>query len=161
VRPDWGYRAILVALPILHFTLHVGLGLERGAPDLLAVGLLLLARELRMGTAAGVGFVLGLLEDAFSLLAFGANALACTVLGIVGSRSRDLFVGESVLFLVSYLFLGTWLRGALHWLLAGDEVRSDAALSLLVNAPVDAAYATAVGVALLFVTGAWRTEPRG
>ncbi len=114
-----------------------------------------------MGTAAGVGFVLGLLEDAFSLLAFGANALACTVLGIVGSRSRDLFVGESVLFLVSYLFLGTWLRGALHWLLAGDEVRSDAALSLLVNAPVDAAYATAVGVALLFVTGAWRTEPRG
>ncbi|TVR64374.1 MAG: rod shape-determining protein MreD [Gemmatimonadales bacterium] len=160
MRPDWGYRAILVALPLLHFTLHVGLGLERGAPDLLAVGLLLLARELRTGTAAGVGFMLGLLEDAFSLLAFGANALACTLLGIVGSRSRELFLGESVFFLVSYLFLGTWLRGALHWLLSGDEVRSGAAVSLLINGPVDAAYATAVGVALLFVTGAWRTDPR-
>jgi rod shape-determining protein MreD len=155
------YRFVLILLPVLHFFLHVGLGMGRGAPDLLAVGLLLLARELRTGTAAGVGFGLGLLEDAFSLLAFGANALTCTLLGIVGSRTRDLFVGESLVFLVSYLFLGTWLRGAIHWIVAGDEVRREAGLVLLVQGPVDAAYAAAVGVALLLATGAWRAEPTG
>jgi rod shape-determining protein MreD len=153
------YRAILIALPLLHFLLHVGFGIGRGAPDLLAVGLLLLARELRMGAAAGVGLILGLMEDAFSLLAFGANALTCTLLGIVGSRSRELFVGETLLFLVSYLFFGTWLRSVLHWVLAGEEVRRDAGVTLLVHGPVDAAYAAGVGVALLLATGAWRRDP--
>jgi rod shape-determining protein MreD len=153
------YRAILVALPILHFLLHVGFGMGRGAPDLLAVGLLLLAREVRTGMAAGLGFLLGLLEDAFSLLAFGANTLACTLLGIIGSRSRDLFVGESLVFLVSYLFLGTWLRAVLHWVLAGEEVRREAGRALLVHGPVDAAYAATVGVVLLVATGAWSRDP--
>jgi rod shape-determining protein MreD len=153
------YHGILILLPVLHFLLHVGFGMGRGAPDLLAVGLLLLAREVRSGAAAGIGFGLGLLEDAFSLLAFGANSLACTLLAIVGSRSRELFLGESLLFLVSYLFLGTWLRAVLHWGIAGEQVRRDAGLALLVEGPVDAAYAAGVGVALLLVTGAWRTEP--
>lgn len=153
------YRAVLVLLPILHFLFHVGFGMGRGAPDLLAVGLLLLAREVRTGAAAGIGFVLGILEDAFSLLAFGASALACTVLGILGSRSRDLFVGESLGFLVSYLFLGTWARVALHWLVAGEEVRREAGLVLLVEGPMDALYAAGVGVGLLLATGVWRGEP--
>lgn len=153
------YRMVLVLLPILHFLLHVGFGMGRTAPDLLAVGLLLLAREVRTGTAAGIGFALGLLEDAFSLLAFGANALACTFVGILGSRSRDLFVGESLIFLMSYLFLGTWARVGLHWLVAGEEVRRDSGLVLLLEGPIDALYASAVGVALLLVTGVWRSEP--
>lgn len=153
------YRVLLVLLLLLHFLLHVGFGLGREAPDLLAVGLLLLAREVRMGTAAGLGFVLGLLEDAFSLLAFGANALTGTFLGMVGARSRDLFVGESLLFLVSYLFFGTWLRAVLHWVVVGEEVRREVGLTLLMQGPVDAAYAAAVGVALLLATGAWRQDP--
>ncbi len=153
------YRTILCLLPVLHFLLHVGFGMGRGAPDLLAVGLLLLAREVRTGTAAGIGFFLGLLEDAFSLLAFGANALACTLLGVLGSRSRELFVGESLLFLVSYLLLGTWLRAALHWVVAGDDVRRDATQALLIEGPMDAVYAALVGVLILLVTGVWRRDP--
>ncbi len=161
MRSNRLFRVILISLPILHFLLHVGFGIGRLAPDLLAVGLLLLAREMRTGTAAGLGFFLGLLEDAFSLLAFGANTLACTLLGIAGSRSRDLFVGETLFFLISYLFFGTWLRAVLHWAVAGDEVRRDAGVSLLVHGPLDAAYAAAVGVGILLVTGAWRSDPSG
>jgi rod shape-determining protein MreD len=161
MRSNRLFRVILISLPILHFLLHVGFGIGRLAPDLLAVGLLLLAREMRTGTAAGLGFFLGLLEDAFSLLAFGANTLACTLLGIAGSRSRDLFVGETLFFLISYLFFGTWLRAVLHWTVAGDEVRRDAGVSLLVHGPLDAAYAAAVGVGILLVTGAWRSDPSG
>ncbi len=153
------YRTILVALPVLHFLLHVGFGLDRAAPDLLTVGILLLAREVRMGPAAAIGFGLGLLEDAFSIRAFGANALSCTILGIFGSRSRDLFVGETFVFLVSYLFLGTWVRGLLHWLIIGPELRPDGLVTLLVHGPVDAGYAALVGIGLLLATGAWRSEP--
>lgn len=129
------------------------------SPDLLTVGLLLAAREVRSGTAAGIGFFFGLLEDAFSVLSFGANAMALTVVGILGARSRDLFLGDSLLFLVSYLALGTWTRVALHWLFAGDEGRGEAWATLVVQAPVVAIYAAGVGTVLLLVTGTWSREP--
>ena len=43
-------------LAFLHFLLHLGLGLDDIAPDLLTVALLLVVREVGMGTAAGIGF---------------------------------------------------------------------------------------------------------
>ena len=152
----WG---VALSLAFLHFLLHVGFGLGAWAPDLLTVGLLMLAREVRIGVAAGVGFALGLLEDAFSILAFGANAVALTIVGILGARSRDLFVGESLTFLVSYLGLGTWLRFALQWLVGGEGgPRAPAAQVLLVQAPVAALYAAGVGIVLLRATGAWSAD---
>lgn len=145
---------VAALLPFLHFFFHVGIGWE-WAPDLLSVGLLLVARELRMGQAAGVGFALGLLEDAFSILSFGANTLALTVVGVLGSRSRDLFVGETIVFMVSYLTLGTWLRIAIHWLAAGDGRGADPVTLLLIRAPLEGVYAAGVGLAILLFTGAW------
>ena len=67
---------VVVGLALLHFVLHVGFGLGSIAPDLATVALLLAAREMGMGGAAGVGFGLGLLEDALSVLSFGANGVA-------------------------------------------------------------------------------------
>ena len=61
----WGVVGLLI---LLHFGLHVSLGFGEGAPDLLAVGVLIGVREVGMGRAAGFGFVLGLLEDAFPCL---------------------------------------------------------------------------------------------
>jgi cell shape-determining protein MreD len=154
------FVAIAILLPMGHFFLQVGLGIGRWAPDLLAIALLLLAREARAGLAAGIGFFLGLLEDAFSILSFGANTVTLTLLGVLGARSRDLFVGESVPFFVVYLAIGTWLRHAIHWVIAGEGVRGSAADVLLVEAPVASLYAAAVGVLLLMVTGVIR-EGRG
>ena len=65
-RRIWGVTTFLI---LLHFTLHVSLGFGEGAPDLLVVALLISARELDTGRAAALGFVLGLLDDAFSVLA--------------------------------------------------------------------------------------------
>ncbi|MEX0856427.1 MAG: rod shape-determining protein MreD [Gemmatimonadota bacterium] len=149
--------AVVISLPILHFLLHVGLGLGPWAPDLLTVGLLVLAREVRPSVAAGAGFVFGLLEDAFSILAFGTNTVALTVVGILGARSRDLFVGESLVFLVSYLALGVWLRYALQWLVSGSALRGPAA-ELLFQAPLAAVYSAGVGILILRVSGIWREE---
>lgn len=137
----------------LHFLLHVGFGTGLAAPDLLTVGLLIAARELRSGWAAGLGFAFGLLEDALSVLAFGANALTMTVVGIAGARTRELFVGDSLLFVVSYFFIGKWLRDIVHWILVGEELRRPFVEQALLQGVTGAAYAALVGVVVLGVTG--------
>jgi hypothetical protein len=107
-----------------------------------------------MGTGAALGFVFGILEDAFSVLAFGANTIAMTVVGAVGARTRDLFVGDSVLFMASYLVAGKWLRDLIFWMAAGD-LRGSFGEVMIVQAGVAALYAAAIGVVAMLVSGAW------
>lgn len=149
-----------MVLVLLHFFLHLGLGLGIAAPDLLTVALLVGAREIGMGGGAALGFVLGLLEDAFSVLSFGANALALTVVGALGARTRDLFVGDSVSFLVSYLFVGKWIRDLLHWMVIGEGLREPFIQVMLVEGTLGAAYATGTGLIALTLTGAWWEKAR-
>lgn len=137
-------------LVILHFLLHLGFGMGRGAPDLLTLALLLVAREVGMGVGAGLGFVFGLLEDAFSVLAFGAHALAMTVVGALGARTRDLFVGDSLLFHFWYLAVGKWIRDLLHWFVAGEGVREPFLNAVLLDGSLAALYVALVGL-LLFI----------
>lgn len=147
--------ALVVALVALHFTLHLALGLGREAPDLLTLAVLLAARRVRMGTAAALGLAMGVLEDALSLLAFGANAVALAVVGAVGAATREFFVGDSILFVVAYLVLGKWLRDAVHWAVAGPMVRGDAVTTLLLEAPLSALYVGAVGLVIVFAAGSF------
>lgn len=150
---------LVVGLVILHFLVHVGLGVGPAAPDLLTLGLLLGARELRMGSAGVLGFVLGLLEDSFSVLAFGANTLAMTLVGILGSRSRDLFVGDSLLFFLAYLGLGKLLKDLVHWLATGDTLRGPFATEVLLQGGLGALYVAALGLVLLVLLGERRDLP--
>lgn len=143
-----------VGLMVLHFVLHVGLGIQGGAPDLATLGLLVTARELRMGTGAGVGFVLGLLEDANSL-AFGAATVAMTVVGAAGARSRDLFVGDSVSFVVIYLFAGKFVRDGIQWVMTSAELREPFERAVLVDSTLASLYVTVVGLVLVRIFGNW------
>ena len=142
----WG---VALLLPILHFTIHVGFGAGTWGPDLLVVGLLAAALRLPPGVAAAIGFSLGLLEDALSILSFGANSTALTVVGILGSWSREFFVGGSVIFLVAYFASGIWLRRALHWLITDHTLGAEAVWFLLVDTPLAALYGACVGTVLL------------
>lgn len=144
----WLFLAALVAL---HFLLQLTFGVGDWAPDLLTLAVLLAARQLDGGTAAGVGFALGLLEDAVSLGAFGAAAIAQTVVGYVGARSRDLFVGESMFFLTLYFFLGAWFQDALYYGVAPSVRRGEPVAALLVAAPLDALYVTVAGVVAIMI----------
>jgi len=144
---------LVVALVVMHFVLHVGLGYGRGAPDLLTIGLLLAAREVGLGTGAAIGLLLGLLEDALSVLAFGANTVAATVVGILGASTRDLFVGDSLLFVVSYFFVGKWMRDFVHWVMVGEEVRQPFVDQVVVQGIVGGVYAALVGVAVVTLAG--------
>ena len=149
----WRTWILVAALVFLHFLLHVGLGYGRGAPDLLTIGLLLAAREVGLGAGATVGLLFGLLEDALSVLAFGANAVAMTVVGILGAFTRDLFVGDSLLFVVSYFFVGKWMRDFVHWVMVGEEVRQPFFDQVLVQGLIGGAYAALVGVAVVALAG--------
>lgn len=151
---------VVVGLFLLHFLLHVGMGLGRGAPDLLTVALLLAAREVGVGSAAGTGLVFGLLEDALSVLSFGANAVAMSIVGLAGAVTRDLFVGDSLFFLVSYFVAGKFVRDLLHWMVVGDTVRQPFMDQVLIQGLLGGLYAAVVGIAVMAVTGLWRETPR-
>ena len=146
-------RLLVPLLATLHFFIHLGLGIGTAAPDLLTLALLLAAREVGMGTAGGIGLVFGLLEDSFSVLAFGANAVALTVVGIVGARTREFFVGETVLFFFFYLAGGKWLRELVHWVVAGEGIRGAFLDDLIVGGTVAAIYMALVGIVILLPFG--------
>jgi rod shape-determining protein MreD len=151
-RNDSGfsYWVLIAVLVILHFTLHVAIGLDASAPDLLTVAVLLAARRLKGSMAALAGLLLGVLNDALSLTAFGAEALANSMIGFLGARSRDLFEGDSLLFVVGYVFLGKWLHDVLYFVFTRST--HDAPWSTLVTtAPVAAIYAALAAMAALLV----------
>ncbi len=146
---------VVVGLSVLHFLVHVGFGLGDVAPDLLTVALLVGVREVEVGWGAGIGFLLGLFEDAFAALAFGASTVAMTIVGVAGARTRDLFVGDSLIFLVSYLFVGKWLRDLVYWIAVGEDIRQPFIDSMLIGSGLAAAYATVVGVVAIAISGSW------
>ena len=151
----WGMVAFLA---LLHLTLKVAFGVGAAAPDLLTVAMLVAARSAGPAGGAATGFGFGLLEDAFALLAFGANTVALTVTGVLGGLTRDLFVGDSRLFQVSYIFFGKLLRDALYWVLSEPSVRDSFVDHVLVLGVAQAAYAALVGVLLFSLAGVWGEE---
>jgi rod shape-determining protein MreD len=148
VKGGFAFWLFIAGLVVLHFFLHLTLGLGIRAPDLLVVAVLLGARPLPGGGAAALGFGLGLLEDAVSISAFGATAATLTIVGYLGSRSRDLLVGDSLFFVGVYVFLGKWLQEALYYAVAVAVRRGEPVEALLVQAPLLALYA-AVAAAIL------------
>ncbi len=130
----------MLGLVSLHFALRPLWVSWPAAPDFLVCGLLLAARHLRAGTASALGFALGLLEDSLAVARFGVGSLVFTAVAFLGSRSRDVFLGDEPLFIAAYLFVGKWavdiaigLTGTPSW------------TGLLMWAPVSAAATAVVG----------------
>lgn len=145
----WAYWVFIALLVILHLTIHLAVGVTR-APDLMTVALLLGVRRLSGAQGAAFGLALGILHDSLSLLAFGVQAVVYVILGFLGARSRDIFFGDSFLFVVLYLFVGKWLHDVLYYLIAGPTLRGEPVARFLVESPIAALWATAAGaVALL------------
>lgn len=146
------FAIFLAVLIVLHFLLHIGLGLGVVAPDLVTVALLLGARRMNRLSATVFGALLGLLRDALALVAFGADMVSLSVLGYLGARGRELFVGDSWFFVVVYLFIGKWLHDAIFYgftAVVAETGTVDLVPQLLMRAPLEAAYAAAAGVVAL------------
>jgi cell shape-determining protein MreD len=149
-RVGWAFAIFIGLLIVLHFLLRVGLGYEQLAPDLLVIALLLAARQLPAGYAAGLGLLLGVLDGALVPFALGASALALTILGFVGARSRELFPDDNYLLLALYLFVGKWIFDTMLFLGTGELFRAGASYLLLVS-PLTALYAAAAGLISLTI----------
>ena len=142
----WPFVVFVILLIALHLFLRVGIGLDFWAPDLLTIGLLLTARRTQSGWAAGIGLAMGLIRDSVNLTTFGSDAVVMTLLGYLGSRTRDYFVGDSTFFLAIYLLLGKWLHDALYFVVARAVGERDAVSTLLVEAPIAAGYSALAGL---------------
>lgn len=142
------FWTFIVVLVLLHFTLRLALGLTMG-PDLIVVAALLGARRLNGPGAALFGLVLGVLADSLAMVAFGATAVALVIACYVGSRSRNLFEGDSYLFVFVYVFFGAWLIDAIHFLVGGAAGRGEAPGLLLTEAPLTALYIAITAVIAL------------
>ena len=142
----WPFVLFIALLIVLHLMLRVGLGINFWAPDLLTIALLLAARRAPAGWAAGLGLAFGLIRDSVNLTTFGADAIVMTIVGFLGSRSRDYFVGDSAFFLAIYLFVGKWLHDALYFVFARAIGVRDPVSTLLAEAPIAAAYSALAGI---------------
>ncbi len=154
-----GPGVVVAILATAHLTLRVGLGIGDVAPDLMTLAVLFGARFMRTPSTAALGFGLGLLQDAFSPLTFGASALAMALVGAVASRTRQLFVGNSFLFLASYFFVGKWTLDFIWWLASGSAGWATFSDRILVAAPLAALYATATGLLVHFLFRERRRRP--
>ncbi len=150
---------LTVGLILLHLMLHVALGFGKTAPDFFVVALLLASRSMNVRSAGALGMLLGLVEDAYSMTTFGSNVLTMTMLGIAGAKSRDLFVGDSKSFLVTFFLLGAWVRQALVWAVTDSAVRPDLDQRFVVESGLLSLYAASVGIVLwlLFMRGGTRS----
>ncbi len=145
------YLVFIILLVAIHLILHVGLGYGAGAPDLLTVAALLSARRLSGAQASLVGFMLGLLADSMALVSFGASSVALVIVSYLGARTRDMFEGNSALFIGVYLFLGKWLHDVI-WFFAAPAAREGLPTSALYTAaPIHALTTAAAGAIALML----------
>lgn len=138
-------------LATVHLTLHVGLGLGGGAPDLLTLAMLLLALETSPPAAGFLGMALGLTRDALAISGFGAGSLAGAIVATLGSFSREMVIQRSASFFAFYFLIGKWLFDALSRIFGGgDRSFLEAAV---IDGGIGAVYLAAVGLAIVLLAG--------
>jgi rod shape-determining protein MreD len=130
LRGQWRLGLVLLILVVLQFALRPLPGdpnVVRVAPDFLLLALLVYAIRARPGEGAIAGFAVGLVTDSLSPAAFGAGALAHTVIGYFAAWGKTVFFADNLFVNAVFFFLGTWARDLLV-LLVGRHVEGSALL---------------------------------
>jgi rod shape-determining protein MreD len=146
---------VLLLLGVLHFALRPLLGDFRAAPDLLLLALIVFAMRVRPGQAAVGGFGVGLVVDSLTPVAFGAGALAHTLVGYLAAWGKAVFFAENLMVNAGFFFVGTWIRDLLV-LVAGRHMDVSAMLwQLFFWTPIKAVTTAMAGVLVLVVLRRW------
>lgn len=147
--------AVPVVLLVLHFWLRPRLGDPRYTPDLLLLGLVILAMRLRPGIGAAIGFLAGITADAVAPTAFGAGALACTIVGFLSGWMRTMFVTENVMVSALFVLAAAWLRDLIQVAASGQLEGRALVWQLGVVSPAAALTTAAAGLVVFLLTGRW------
>lgn len=135
-------------LVVLHYTLRPLLG-WRAPIDFLVIAILLAAVRVRPGTAALLGFGLGLVTDSLNTAAMGAGALAMASIGFAASWLKAIFFADNLALNGFFFFAGKWIFDIV--LLVGEQrlAGGDMLTQLLLWSPLAAANTAIAGVVLL------------
>ena len=135
---------------VLHYTLRPLLG-WRAPMDFLVLALLLAAVRVRPGTAAIVGFLLGLISDSLAPEALGAGAIAMTTIGFGASYLKAVFFADNLVLNAFFFFLGKWVFDIMYFVGEQRVQGWELVQQLILWSPVSAAVTAAAGVILLFI----------
>jgi rod shape-determining protein MreD len=139
---------VFLILVVLHYTLRPVLG-WRASADFLVIALLLVAVRTRPGVAALAGFALGLLADSLTPAAFGAGALAMTVVGFAASWLKAAFFADDIALNGAFIFGGKWMFDTIFLLVEHRLRGTDLLLQLLLWSPLAAAMTAVAGLLVL------------
>lgn len=146
---------VLLALVVMHFTVRPFLGTDRIAPDFLLLALMFFAIRSRPSSAAVAGFTVGILADALSPVAFGAGALAHTVVGYLLAWGKSVFFPDNLLVTTGFLLGGAWVRNFLVLLAGGQMQGAELVWALTIWSVGQAVTTTIAGLLVLLVFRRW------
>ena len=158
VRGRWRLWLVVLLLVVLQFTLRPLPGdprIVRVAPDFLLLALLIVANRSRPGDGAIAGFVVGLVTDSLSNAAFGAGALAHTVVGYFAAWGKAVFFADNLVVNAMFFFVGTWTRDILVLLFGGHVEGSTLLWLVLYVSPLKALTTALAGIAILVIFRRW------
>ena len=143
---------VMGLLVLLHFYLRPRLGSARVSPDFLLIALVFFAMRAGPGAGAIAGFVVGLVNDALTPAAFGAGALAHTVVGYLAAWGRAVFFADNLLVNAGFVAVALWVRD-LILLVASGTPQGRLLVDLTLNTPLQA---LSTAVFALLVLAAFR-----
>jgi|CXWL01.1.fsa_nt_gi rod shape-determining protein MreD len=150
------FRVALVVLLLLFADAYLLPSVITGpwVPDLLLLALLLLAIRQPPGTAAVIGFAVGLVADVLTPAHFGAGILAHVLVGWGASWGRSVFFADNLFVNAALFAIGTWVRNLIVLLLSGTGA-SALLVQLTVWSPLQGLSTAAVGVLVVVLFRDW------
>ena len=137
-----------VILVLLNFTIRPLLG-WRAEIDFLLIAVLLAAVRVRPGSAAIMGFAVGLLSDSLTPNAFGAGALAMSGVAFAASWLKAVFFADNLALNGFFFFAGRWAYAIIYVLAEHQRTGVELAQEMFIWAPLSGAVTAAAGVILL------------
>ena len=145
---------VMGLLVLLHFYLRPRLGSARVSTDFLLIGLVLFAMRAGPGAGALAGFAVGVVNDALTPAAFGAGALAHTVVGYLAAWGRAVFFADNLLVNAAFVAVAVWVRNFIL-LLASGTGQGRLLMELTLNSPLQALSTAVVALLVLAAFREW------
>jgi rod shape-determining protein MreD len=128
---------VMALLVLLHFYLRPRLWSARVSPDFLLIALVFFAMRAGPGAGALAGFTVGIVSDSLTPAAFGAGALAHTVVGYLAAWGRAVFFADNLLVNAGFVAVALWVRDLLL-LVASGTPQGQLLVELTINSPLQA-----------------------
>lgn len=153
------FPLVVLGLVVLHYTVRPALD-WRASIDFLMIAVLLVAVRGRPGVAALCGCVIGIISDSLAPAAFGAGALAYTLIAYSASSLKSAFFADNVSLFVVSIFVGKWLADLIY-LSAEQRLGASAfLLQAILWSPLAAAATAMVGFGVFAAIRPLMAPPR-